>query len=319
MTVTGIARLVGSRLLATLPVLLAVSILTFGVMNLIPGDPVTAILGNTATPETRELLAEQLGLNKPWLERYGDWLWAAVRGDLGTSFLSRQPVTELIGQRLLVTVELLVFSQLLALAVAVPVTVWGAYRAGRALDRTATFSAFVLISIPPFVVALVLSYIFASLLGWFPTAGFTPLLENPLENLRSLFLPSVALAAGSAAVYARILRADMRRTLEQDYILVAKAKGLTPTRILLAHALKPSSFSLVTVVGLTLGSLIGGALVVEVIFGIPGIGRLLYDAISRRDYIVVQGVVAFIALGYVLVNATVDVLYVLLDPRVRRA
>ncbi len=319
MTVTGIIRMVGSKLLATLPVLLAVSILTFGVMNLIPGDPVTAILGNTATPETRAALAEQLGLDRPWLERYLDWLAAALRGDLGTSFLTRAPVSELIGQRLLVTVELLVFSQLIALAIAVPVTVWGSYRPGRLLDKTATVSAFVLLSLPPFVVALFLGYVFSSLLGWFPTAGFTPLLSNPWENLRSLFLPSLSLALGSAAVYARILRADMRRTLEQDYIVVAKAKGLTTARILLGHALKPSSFSLVTVVGLTLGSLIGGALVAEIIFGIPGIGRLLFDAISRRDYIVVQGVVAFVAVGYVLVNLLVDILYVLLDPRVRRA
>lgn len=319
MTVTGIARVVGLKLLETLPVLFAVSILTFGVMSLIPGDPVTAILGNTATEETRAALTEQLGLNRPWLERYVEWLGAAVRGDLGTSFLSRTPVSELIGQRLLVTVELLVFSQILALALAVPVTIWGAYRPGRALDRAATVSAFGLIALPPFVVALMLSYVFASLLGWFPTAGFTPLFVNPWANLRSLFLPSVALALGSAASYARILRADMRRTLEQDYILVAKAKGLTPRRILLGHALKPSSFSLITVIGLTLGSLVGGALVVEIIFGIPGIGRLLYDAISRRDYIVVQGVVAFIAVGYVVVNLIVDTLYVFLDPRVRRA
>lgn len=317
MTVTGIARVVGAKLLATLPVLLAVSVLTFGVMNLIPGDPVTAILGNTATAETRAALAEQLGLNRPWHERYLEWLLAALRGDLGTSFLSRTPVSELISQRVLVTIELLVLSQIIALAIAVPITVWGAYRPGRALDKISTVSAFVLISLPPFVIALVLSYLFASLLGWFPTAGFTPLFINPWENLRSLLLPSLALAAGSAAVYARILRADMRRTLEQDFIAVAKAKGLTTSRILLGHALKPSSFSLVTVVGLTLGSLIGGALVVEIIFGIPGIGRLLFDAISRRDYIVVQGVVAFIAVGYVLVNLVVDILYVFLDPRVR--
>lgn len=319
MTVTGFARVVGSKLLATLPVLFAVSLLTFGAMDLIPGDPVIAILGNSATAETSAALAEQLGLNRPWFERYLTWLGAALQGDLGTSFLSRVPVSDLIGQRLLVTTELLIFSQIIALVVAIPVTVWGAYRPGRKLDRAATVSSFVLISLPPFVVALVLSYVFASLLGWFPTAGFTPLFANPLENLRSLLLPSLALAAGSAPVYSRILRADMRRTLEQDFILVAKAKGMTTGRILLGHALKPSSFSLITVIGLTLGSLIGGALVVEIIFGIPGIGRLLFDAINRRDYIVVQGVVAFIALVYVLVNLLVDILYILLDPRVRNA
>lgn len=318
MTVVEVARLVGRKLLVVLPVLFAVSVLTFAVMSLIPGDPTTAILGERATPETRAALAAQLGLDRPPLQRYLTWVGGALTGDLGISYRTRQPVVESIVERLPVTVELLLLSQILAILIAVPVAVWSAYRAGRAFDQAATLGSFTIIAVPPFVLAMLLGYVFAYLLGWFPTSGYTPLLDNPVKNLQSVFLPAASLAAGSAAVYHRMLRAEMLRTLEQDFILVARAKGLSTVRILLAHALRPSSFPLVTMVGLTMGSLIGGALVVEIIFGLPGLGRLLYDAILGRDYIVVQGVVAFIAVAYVVLNFLVDISYNVLDPRVRR-
>lgn len=313
----GFAR-VGLRSLAMLAVLFAVTVLTFGAMSLIPGDPVIAILGDRATEETRRSLIQQLGLDRPPVIRYFEWLGRSLTGDLGQSYRTGEAVTDSLLQRFPVTLEVLIVSQVLAGAIAIPVAVWSAYRAGRSFDRVSTVGSFFFVALPPFVLALVLSYVFAGSLRWFPTAGYEPLSEGLFVNIRSVFLPSLALALGSAAVYIRLLRAEMIQTLEQDFMLVARAKGLLTNRILLKHALRPSAFSLVTVIGLNLGSLIGGALIVEIIFGLPGIGRMLYDAISTRDYLVVQGVVVFIAVGYVLVNFIVDLTYAALDPRVRR-
>lgn len=316
MSVTGIVRLIGIKALELLPVLVAVSVMTFGAMSLIPGDPVTVILGNSASAETRELLREQLGLNLPLVDRYVTWVTNAIQGNLGVSYVTRIPVAASIAQRLPVTVELILVSQVLALGVSIPLGVWTAYRAGSVIDRVSTVGAFAMIAFPPFVLAVLLSSVFAAGLGWFPTTGFVSL-GDPIGNARSIALPVIALAAGSGAVYLRLLRTEMARTLEQDFILVARAKGLSTSRILIGHALRPSSFPLVTVVSLTLGGLIGGALVIEIIYGLPGIGRLLYDAISRRDYIVIQGVVAFIAIAYVILNFVLDVMYAILDPRLR--
>lgn len=314
---SGLVR-VGLRILGMLAVLFAVTVLTFGAMSLIPGDPVIAILGERTTVETREALIRQLGLDRAPVERYLDWLARALNGDLGKSYRTGETVVESLAQRLPVTLEILVLSQLMAGIVAVPIAVWSAHRPRRLFDRVGTFGSFFFVALPPFVLALVLSYVFSGLLHWFPTAGYAPLGRGLLDNLRSVFLPSVTLAAGSAAVYIRLLRSEMIQTLEQDFILVARAKGLPTWRILIKHALRPSAFSLVTVIGLNLGSLIGGALIIEIIFGLPGIGRMLFDAISSRDYLVVQGVVAFVAVGYVFVNFLVDFVYSVLDPRVRR-
>jgi peptide/nickel transport system permease protein len=309
---------VGSRILGLVAVLFAVTVLTFGAMSLIPGDPVTAILGDRATQETRAALFIQLGLDRPPVERYFNWLGNALTGDLGKSYKTNEPVIGSILQRLPVTIQVILVSQVMALLVTVPVAVWSARRPAKWFDRLGTFGSFLFIALPPFVLALLLSYVFSGVLHWFPTAGYRPLTAGVLENFRSIFLPSVTLAAASAPVYIRLLRAEMIQTLEQDFILVARSKGLPTWQILLKHALRPSAFSLVTVIALNLGGLIGGALIIEIIFGLPGIGRLLYDAISSRDYIVVQGVVAFIAVTYVLVNFFVDIVYSALDPRVRR-
>lgn len=308
----------GGKVLSIIPVVIAVSVLTFVLMSLIPGDPTTALLPNTATEEVREALRRELGLDRPLIVQYLDWAGGALTGDLGISYRSRIPVAESIAQRMPVTVELLVLSQLLALAVAIPVAVVSADRRGGRFDRAATAIAFGVISLPNFVLALLLGYVFALQLGWLPSSGFVPLQQNIIGNLRSVLLPTITLAAGAAAVYVRLLRAEMISTLDQDFILVAKAKGVPRRRILYGHALRPSSFPLITAVGLTMGSLMGGALVIEVIFGLPGIGSLLYSAITNRDYMVVQGVVLVIAVSYAVINLLIDLLYGILDPRVRR-
>lgn len=312
-----IAALLGRKIIKVVPVLAAVSILTFLFMSLLPGDATTAILGNAASVETREALRAELGLDRPLPERYADWVTSALQGDLGRSLRNHEPVTEAIAGRLPVTLELVVLSQLLAVVVAIPVAVWSAFRPGRLLDQLATFGAFAAIALPSFILAVILGYVFAYRLAWFPTSGYVPFRDDPAGNLHRMVLPVVSLAAGSAAVYLRLLRGEMLRTLEQDFVLVAEAKGLSTRRILLVHALKPSSFPLVTVVGLTLGNLIGGALIIEIVFGLPGIGRLMYDAVLARDYVVVQGAVGLIAAGYVVMNLLVDISYSLIDPRVR--
>lgn len=307
------------KLIGLAAVLLVVSFATFMLINLIPGDPATAILQQEASPEALAALRADLGLDQPLLTRYLDWLGGVLQGDLGRGYKTNQPVLDAILQRLPVTVELIVLSQVVALAVAVPLGIATAYRAGSRFDRLTTVASFTLLALPNFVLGLVLIYVFGVQLDWFPPTGYTPLSESPMDNLRSVTLPTITLAAGSVAVYQRMLRTEMASTLREDFVMVARARGVPVRRVLLHHAFRPSAFSLVTVVGLTIGNLIGGALVVEAIFGLPGMGRLLVDAILAREYVVVQGVVGFIAVGYVVIGFLIDLVYTVLDPRVRHA
>jgi peptide/nickel transport system permease protein len=242
-----------------------------------------------------------------------------VTGDLGESARNQQPVWEAITQRLPVTIELLLYSQFLALVVAVPMGLVAAQRAGGVFDRVSTSALFALLSVPNFMLALVLILIFAVRLQWFPAVGYTPFTEDPLENLRSFFLPALTLAVAEMAVYMRLLRTDLIATLQEDYITMAKAKGMPSRRVLLRHAFRPSTFSLVTVIGLNFGRLIGGTLIVEVIFALNGLGKYTVDGILGQDYIPVQGAVVVIASGYVLINFAVDMFYAVLDPRIRHA
>jgi peptide/nickel transport system permease protein len=210
-----------------------------------------------------------------------------------------------------------VLAQLFALAFAVPAAVYAAYRPRKPVDVGTTLSSFLMISSPVFIVSLILIRVFAVDLGWFPTTGWVPLSDSIGDNLKSAFLPVVALALEPAGIYQRLLRSDMRRTLGEDYILMADAKGLRPRTVLLRHSLRPSSFSLLTLIGIVFARMVGGSVVVETIFGLPGIGRLLFDAIGFRDFVTVQGVVAVVAVGYVVINSIVDILYSVVDPRVR--
>jgi len=313
-----VGRLIAIKALALVPVVLAVSFLTFLMLNLLPGCVECQVLGpDNLTPEAVAKVRADLHLDDPLPVRYGSWLGHAVTGDLGRSYVSRQEVTDAILERLPVTVEIVVLSMGLALVVSIPLGMATAYRAGGPLDRMVTGATFGMLAIPSFMMALLLIYLFAVELGWFPATGWTYLTDDPVENLRSAFMPALSLALINVAVFTRLLRTDMIATLQEDHVLLARSKGLPTWRILSRHALRPSSFSLLTVSGLAIGNLLGGAVIVEQLFALPGVGRLLFDAIFRRDLMVVQGVVLVITVGFVVVNTVVDILYSVLDPRIR--
>lgn len=310
-------RTILRRLVSVPAVLIAVSVLTFLLMSALPGGPVIAILGTGATPENIAALTERLGLDKPLPVRYLDWLFGALRGDLGVSLSSSTPVSKLILQRLPVTLELMLLSQVLALGVAVPLAIITAWRARRPFDRVVSALSFTALATPPFVVAVVLIVLFAVTIPLFPATGYVPIDKGLGPNLRSITLPAIALALGPCAVYTRLLRTELIGTLGQDFVTVAAAKGLNPRYVLMRHALRPSLFPLITTAGITIGSLISGAVLIESIFGLPGIGTLLVNAIYSRDYVLIQGVVLVVTVAFVLINTLVDLLYVVLDPRLR--
>jgi peptide/nickel transport system permease protein len=286
-------------------------------LNLLPGDPAVAILGTNATPENLAVVRSDLGLDRPVVTRYLTWLGRAVRGDLGVSYQTGEPVAATLRRRVPVSAELVLLAQVFALALALPLGSWAAQRAGRLADRVISTVSFVALAAPSFAVGVLLTGVFAVRLGWFPSLGYIGLSDDPVGNLRSLVLPSVALALPLAAVYARVLRADLVRTLAEDHIALAEANGLSPTRVLVNHGLRQSCLTLLTIVGLNFSALLGGAVVIESLFALPGVGRLLFVAIQTRDYLVVQGAVAVIAVTFVAVNFAIDVAHTALDPRVR--
>jgi peptide/nickel transport system permease protein len=308
---------VGKRLLHLIPVLLAVTVLTFLIASLLPGDLAYVILGDQATPDKVAALRHDMGLDQPIWWRYASWLWHVVQGDFGRSFRTGQTVLQAVSERLPVSIELMLLAELAALAIGIPLAIACAVRSGSAFDRFVTGSAFGMLSVPAFLAAILLIYLFAVELRWLPATGYVPFGEDPVGNIRSFVLPALTLALGEWPVLMRVLRSDMIATLQEDYIAMARAKGLKPSRILLVHALKPSSLTLVTVTGINIGRLIGGTVIVESVFALPGIGRLLLGAIYTRDLIILQGVVLFVACGYVLMNFVVDLLYAVLDPRIR--
>ena len=308
---------VGRRLVYLVPVLIAVSLLTFLIASLLPGDLAYVILGDQATPDKVAALRHDMGLDQPIWWRYASWLWHVVQGDFGRSFRTGQTVLQAVSERLPVSIELMLLAELAALAIGIPLAIACAVRSGSAFDRFVTGSAFGMLSVPAFLAAILLIYLFAVELRWLPATGYVPFGEDPVGNIRSFVLPALTLALGEWPVLMRVLRSDMIATLQEDYIAMARAKGLKPSRILLVHALKPSSLTLVTVTGINIGRLIGGTVIVESVFALPGIGRLLLGAIYTRDLIILQGVVLFVACGYVLMNFVVDLLYAVLDPRIR--
>jgi peptide/nickel transport system permease protein len=305
------------RLLAILPVLLAVSLLTFLIASLLPGDLAYVILGDQATPENVAALRRDMGLDQPLWWRYLSWLGHVLQGDLGRSFRTGQTVLQAVAERIPVSLELMLMAEFIGLLIGVPLAIACAARAGGAFDRFMTGSAFAMLSMPSFLMAILLIYLFAVELHWLPATGYVPFTEEPLNNLRFFVLPALTLALAEWPGIMRVLRSDMIATLQEDYIALAKAKGLKPARILFVHALKPSSLTLVTVTGINIGRLLGGTLIVETIFALPGIGRLLVGAIYTRDLVILQGVVLLVACGFVIVNFIVDMLYAVLDPRIR--
>ena len=305
------------RLFYLVPVLIAVSLLTFLIASLLPGDLAYVILGDQATPEKVEALRQDMGLDQPVWWRYFGWLGHVLQGDFGRSFRTGQTVLQAVAERLPVSFELMLLAEIGALAIGIPLAVACAVKSGSAFDRFMTGSAFGMLSVPTFLSAILLIYLFAVQLHWLPATGYVPFSEDPIGNLRCFVLPALTLALAEWPVLMRVLRSDLIATLQEDFIAMARAKGLKPSRILLLHALKPSSLTLVTVTGINIGRLIGGTVIVEQIFALPGIGRLLVGAITTRDLIILQGVVLVVAFGYVLMNFIVDMLYAVLDPRIR--
>ena len=308
------------RLAHLVVVLFFVTLFVATLTAMLPGDPVDAIAG-FASPEQKEALREDLQLDDPVYMQYGRWVGNFVTGDLGNyySISGGRPVMDRVRDALPVSLQLMLEAQILALVVAIPLGVFTAYRAGSRFDKGANATAFGLLAIPNFAVALVLAYYVGVRFGWLPVSGYVKPSEDLVEHLRRMAMPAIALAVGQIAVYMRLLRSDMIATLQEDFILMAKSKGISPSRVLWRHALRPSSLTLLTVAGLNVGVLIGGAVIVEVIFSLPGIGTLLYEAINARQYIALQSLVAIIAVGYVLINFLVDLLYAVLDPRIRHA
>ena len=311
------AFFVARRLLYLVPVLIAVSLLTFLIASLLPGDLAYTILADQATPENVAALRHDMGLDEPIWWRYLGWLGHVIEGDLGRSFRTGQTVLQALAERLPVSFELMLFAQIIALAIGVPLAIVCAARSGGPFDRFMTGTAFAMLSVPAFLSAILLIYLFAVELRWLPATGYVPFTEDPVGNLRFFVLPSLTLALAEWPGIMRILRSDMIATLQEDYITLAKAKGLKSSRILFVHALKPSSLTLITITGINIGRLMGGTVIVETIFALPGIGRLVVGAIGTRDLIILQGTVLCIACGYVLMNFIVDMLYAVIDPRIR--
>jgi peptide/nickel transport system permease protein len=313
----AVLQFLARRLFYLVPVLLAVSLLTFLIASLLPGDLAYVILGDQATPENVEALRRDLGLDQPIWWRYLGWLGHVLEGDLGRSFRTGQTVLQAVVERFPVSFELMLLAQIIALVIGVPLGIICAARSGGPFDRFMTGTAFGMLSVPAFLSAILLIYLFAVRLRWLPATGYAPLTGNPLVNLRFFILPALTLGLAEWPGIMRVLRSDMIATLQEDFITLAKAKGLKPFRILFLHALKPSSLTLVTITGISIARLMGGTVVVEQIFALPGIGRLLLGAINTRDLIVLQGVVLCVAFGYVLINFIVDMVYAVLDPRIR--
>jgi peptide/nickel transport system permease protein len=313
--------MIARRLVHIVLVLFLVSFALTFLIDLTPGDPAYSILGDQATKEQVEQVHKELHLDDSPPSRYWRWVGGVARGDFGTSFVSERPVIDAILEAIPATLELVILTMLVSLAVAIPIGVYTAYRPDGRFDRFWTLFSSLFISLPGFVVALVLVYVFALLMQdfpiHFPPTGWARLSESPGENLWYVTLPVLALSLQQIPVYARLLRADMLATLQEDYILAARAKGVSTKKILLRHALRPSSFSLITLAGVNLGHLISGAVIIEALFALPGLGALSVNSVFSKDIAVVQGVVMLVAIVYVVVNNLIDVTYGFLDPRVR--
>jgi peptide/nickel transport system permease protein len=314
-------RTVATKVLRLVVVLLVVTFFSFSLLHLTPGNPARTAVP-FANPEELEAIEHDMGLDKPFFEQYRDWLTNFVQGDLGNFYEARdsvRPVSDQVRKELGVSLQLVFYAQFLALAIAIPVGVFAAYKAGTWLDKILNAGAFGLIAVPSFVFAFLLIFYLAVQAGWFPTQQYVAFGTDPGEHFRHMFLPALALSLPQIAIYMRLLRSDMIQTLQEDFITMAKSKGLTNRRILWRHALRPSSFTLLTAAALNFGALIGNALIIEFLFQLPGMGLGLVTAVSSRQYTAVQAYVALIAVAYVLFNVFVDTLYTVLDPRIRHA
>ena len=305
------------RTMNTIPVIAFVALFVFSLLYIAPGDPAAVIAGDQASPEDVEKIRKSLGLDRPFVTRFAEWSGQILSGDLGRSIFTGLPVSELIAQRIEPTVSLMVVTLILSVLVAIPIGVVAAWLSGTWLDRSVMGLAVLGFSVPVFVVGYLLAYVFGLQLDWLPVQGYTPLAKGFWPWLENLILPAIALGFVYIALIARITRATMMEVLSQDYVRTARAKGLGEGGVLFLHALKNAAVPIITVVGIGVALLIGGAVVTESVFAIPGLGRLTIDAIVRRDYPLIQGIVLMFSFVYVLVNLAVDLIYTLVDPRIR--
>jgi peptide/nickel transport system permease protein len=312
--------LVVKRLARLVLVFFVVTFFTFFLLDRAPGDPARVRAGLNATPEAIGQIREEMGLNDPLILRYISWLADAVRFDFGESVVTRGFSSwDLIREALPKTLELMILAEIMAIGIAVPLAIASARRPGGAIDKIASSTSFALLALPAFVLGIYLTFVFGVKLGWFPTIvdNLPGLNDDPLGNLHQMFLPALVLALNLVAVYLRLLRSDLINTLQQDYIMLAQARGLSDRRVMWRHALRPSSLNFTTAVGLNVAGLIGGAFIIEILFAINGMGRLAIQSVVLEDYAVVAAVVALLTVAYVTMNFLVDLLYVVLDPRIR--
>ncbi|MBI1801910.1 MAG: ABC transporter permease [Chloroflexi bacterium] len=307
------------RIVAMVPVLFLVSLIVFFIVHLTPGDPALLMLGEEANPQVLAALRHDLGLDQPIPVQYLTWVSKVLSGDLGRSVRTNQPVLEAIIQRLPPTIELTLLAMLVSLSIAIPTGIISATRRNSASDLISTTLALLGVSMPNFFLAILLIFIFSLKLRWLPPIGFTPIAQDLVGNLRGMILPSITLGAATAAVVARLTRSSLLEVLGQEYIRTARAKGLAERMVIYGHALKNAMIPVVTIVGLQIGALLGGAIITETIFVLPGVGRLVVDSIFQRDFPLVQGVVLFLSLVFLVANLVVDILYSFLDPRIRYA
>jgi len=311
--------LIAKRLAIAIPTLILVSLFVFTLQKLLPGDPALAMAGEERDPQVIAAIRERLRLDDPLIFQYGAWIGGVAMGDLGTSLRTGQPVLALIASKLPVTLELASLAIAIALAIGVPAGIISATKRGSAMDVAASAVGLFGVSVPNFWLGILLILIFAVKLRWLPASGYVPFSENPVENLRTVAMPVLVLSAAPAATLMRQTRAAMIGVLRADYVRTARAKGLLAPAIILKHAFRNALVPVITLSTLLFGELLGGAVLTEQVFTIPGFGKLLVDAVFNRDYAVVQGVVLCVATGYILLNLLADVLYFAIDPRVRAA
>lgn len=311
------ASYIVKRILSLIPVLFVVSIVIFMIVHLTPGDPASVMLGEEASAEQIGELREQLGLNLPIYEQYVHWVGGVLKGDLGSSYFMKQPVTQAIMEHLLPTISLAILAQIVALLIAIPIGIVAATRRGTFTDQSIMGMSLLGMSIPSFLLGLLLILLFGVQLGWLPVAGYKPLSTGAWSHLKYLIMPAISLGAIQAALIARMTRTSMLDVLNTNYIKTALAKGVKKRNIVYRHALRNAFLPVLTVIGQSFGTLIAGAVVTETIFNIPGIGQLIINSVARRDYAVIQGVVLFVTVSYVFINLIIDVLYSVIDPRVR--
>lgn len=306
---------IGRRLLLAIPTILLISIFVFALQKLLPGDPVLAMAGEDRNPEILEFLREKYHLNDPILVQYLSWIGNALIGDLGISLRTNQPVLELIGQKLPVTIQLALMALVIALVIGVPAGVLSAYRKGTWVDWVANVVALSGLSVPNFWLGIMMILFISVHLGWLPASGYQPFMDDPVQSLRTMLMPAFVLGTGIAAALMRHTRSAMLSVLRSDYVRTARAKGLAESVVLVKHALRNALIPIVTVTTLLFGELLAGAVLTEQIFTIPGFGKLVVDAVFNRDYAVVQGIVLCTGVAFIFMNLVADVAYRILNPR----